>query len=50
MHYNESMNIVFHPIGVIHTPFNLSGSTPRQPAYAKGTKGQIEIFPQFIDG
>lgn len=36
-----------HPIGVIHSFHKTSEGTPRQPAYAKGAGGILEIYPQF---
>jgi tRNA (adenine37-N6)-methyltransferase len=42
--------IVFNPIGVIHSEHVVAQETPIQPAYAKGCKGQVEIFPEFAEG
>jgi tRNA-Thr(GGU) m(6)t(6)A37 methyltransferase TsaA len=33
------------PIGVIHSPWKDKHGTPRQPAFARGVAGQIEIIP-----
>jgi len=43
-------SIEFHPIGIIHTPFNTIEDMPIQPLAAKGVKGQIEIFPEYAEG
>jgi tRNA-Thr(GGU) m(6)t(6)A37 methyltransferase TsaA len=42
--------IEFQPIGFIHSPFNEQKGTPIQPKRDKGTKGYIEIFPEYKDG
>ena len=51
MQEDESMNeIKYKPIGVIHSPFKEPKGTPIQPASAKGTKGTVEIFPEYAEG
>ena len=42
--------IKYKPIGVIHSPFKEPKGTPIQPAGAKGTKGIVEIFPEYAEG
>lgn len=42
--------ITFNPIGVIHSEHVIAQKTPIQPAYAKGCKGQVEIFPEYTEG
>jgi len=37
-------------IGVIRTPFDDPSSTPIQPVYSKGTKGRVEVLPEFAPG
>ncbi len=44
------MEIIYRPIGIIHTPFKEPGGTPIQPDAAKGTIGTIEIFPEYQKG
>ncbi len=46
---NDS-TIVFRPIGVIHSGHLVAVKTPIQPAYAKGCNGQVELFPEFVEG
>jgi tRNA-Thr(GGU) m(6)t(6)A37 methyltransferase TsaA len=46
---NET-SICYRPIGVIHSEHVTPEKTPIQPAYAKGCKGQAEIFPEFTEG
>lgn len=38
------------PIGLIHSPFKSPKGVPIQTAAAKGVKGRIEIYPEFIEG
>lgn len=42
--------VTFRPIGIIHSGHTAMDATPIQPAYAKGCKGQAEIFPEFEEG
>lgn len=42
--------IVYTPIGVIHTPFTDTAGVPIQPRAAKGIKGSIEILPEYTEG
>jgi tRNA-Thr(GGU) m(6)t(6)A37 methyltransferase TsaA len=51
MPMGESMNeIKYKPIGIIHSPFKEPKGTPIQPAGAEGTKGMVEIFPEYAEG
>ena len=43
-------NIVFKPIGIIHSPFKEVGNMPIQPLNGKCIKGTIELFPEFTGG
>jgi len=42
--------IVYRPIGIIHTPFTKIVGVPIQPSAAKGIKGRITIFPEYVEG
>jgi tRNA (adenine37-N6)-methyltransferase len=42
--------ISYRPIGLIHTPFKTIENIPIQNAGAKGQKGTIEIFNEFVPG
>ena len=42
--------ITYDPIGIIHTPFKEQASTPIQGVFAPDSKGEVEIFPQYVDG
>ena len=43
-------SITFNPIGVIRSEHVVARQTPIQPAYAKGCKGQVELFPEYAEG
>ncbi len=42
--------IVYKPIGIIRSKHIAARETPIQPAYAKGSTGRVEIFPEFTEG
>ncbi|GEM_PF-246907 len=42
--------IVYRPIGIIHTPFKEPRGVPIQPKYAKGIRGTVEVFPEYAEG
>jgi len=42
--------IRYRPIGIIHSPFKKLQRIPIQPTAAKGIKGTVEIFPEYIEG
>jgi tRNA-Thr(GGU) m(6)t(6)A37 methyltransferase TsaA len=42
--------IKYMPIGIIHSPFKKLQGIPIQPTAAKGIKGTVEIFPEYIEG
>ena len=39
-----------HSIGIIHSLHKNPKETPIQPVYAKGIKGEVEIFPEYTEG
>jgi len=41
---------IYRPIGIIRTPFTEEHGTPIQPSGARGTRGRIEMNPDFCDG
>lgn len=43
-------NIIFHPIGILHTPFRDLQGMPIQPSGATSAPGTAEIFPEFAAG
>ena len=42
--------ITYKPIGVIRSPFKKPKGTPIQSSSAKGVKGTVEIFPEYVEG
>ncbi len=42
--------IIYRPIGIIHSPFKETNKMPIQPAAAKGVEGTIDINPEFENG
>lgn len=44
------MEIIYRPIGIIHTPFAERSGTPIQPAAAAGAVGRIELDDCFRPG
>lgn len=45
-----SDSIVYRPIGVIHSEHTVAEETPIQPAYARGCRGRVEVFPEYAEG
>lgn len=43
-------NIVFHPIGTIHSPYKETVGMPIQPSLSQGTVGSVEVFPEYAEG
>ncbi len=43
-------DIIFKPIGIIHSEHKKLEETPIQPVFAKGCLGQVEIFPEYQEG
>jgi tRNA (adenine37-N6)-methyltransferase len=44
------LDITFHPIGVIHSPFKELANMPIQPGGDTSSPGWIEIYPEFAAG
>jgi tRNA-Thr(GGU) m(6)t(6)A37 methyltransferase TsaA len=42
--------ILYTPIGIIHSPFKEVKGTPIQPAGARGIDGNVEVFPGYARG
>ncbi len=40
----------FEAIGVICSPYVDPAQTPIQPVFARGVKGRVEVFPQYVAG
>jgi tRNA-Thr(GGU) m(6)t(6)A37 methyltransferase TsaA len=43
-------DIIFRPIGVIHSPHNKTEGMPIQPASARGIKGSIDVYHDYVAG
>lgn len=43
------MEIIMHPIGIIHSPFTEKGQVPIQASRSQ-VIGLVELFPEFADG
>jgi len=43
------MDIILHPIGVIHSPFTEKDRTPIQASRSQAT-GLVEVYPEFAGG
>lgn len=44
------MQIEYHPIGVVHSPFEAVEGTPIQPSRAQNAAGSVEIDPEYAEG
>lgn len=44
------MEIVYKPIGIIHSPFHSLEEMPIQPTSNASQPGSVEIYPDYIDG
>ena len=44
------MDILYHPIDILHTPFDDLRDMPIQPTGAASARGTAEVFPEYADG
>jgi tRNA-Thr(GGU) m(6)t(6)A37 methyltransferase TsaA len=44
------MEILYQPVGVIHSPFAEIENVPIQPPAAEGVRGTVEVFAEFAAG
>ena len=42
--------LVFEPIGVVHSQYMQAEGTPIQPSRADGATGVVELYPRYADG
>lgn len=42
--------IIFRPVGVIHSEHTVKENTPIQPVFAQGCRGTVEVYPEFGEG
>jgi tRNA-Thr(GGU) m(6)t(6)A37 methyltransferase TsaA len=47
---NELSILTCRPIGIIHTPFTDTSGMPIQPSRGRGVRGEVEVFPDFVEG
>lgn len=47
---NQGAEIVYKPIGIIHTPFLSLKGMPVQPLSTNSAKGSISLFPEYAEG
>jgi tRNA-Thr(GGU) m(6)t(6)A37 methyltransferase TsaA len=45
-----SEQIVYQPIGVIHTPYTQKENTPIQGCFAPNSRGTVVVYPEYSDG
>ena len=43
-------NVIYHPIGIIHSPYQQIEGMPIQPCAAMGVRGTVEINPEYAGG
>ena len=46
--WSDSMSIIFHPIGIVRSPFQKREGTPLQPVYSGGTRAKVVVFPPYV--
>jgi tRNA-Thr(GGU) m(6)t(6)A37 methyltransferase TsaA len=46
----DKMDITFHQIGIIHSPFNRLAEMPIQPIGHASKPGRVEVFPAYAQG
>ena len=42
--------IVYKPIGIIHTPYTRKEDTPIQGCFSPNNRGFVELFPEYVAG
>ena len=42
--------LTYKPIGIVHSPFKDPNNVPIQAVAAKGTKGKVEVFDEYLTG
>ncbi len=43
-------DIIFRSIGITRSPHDKTEGMPIQPAVARGMRGSVEVFSNYIDG
>jgi tRNA-Thr(GGU) m(6)t(6)A37 methyltransferase TsaA len=44
------IQVTYESIGIVHTPFSEQETTPIQGFFSPSSKGEVEVFPQYVDG
>ncbi len=47
---DSSIRLQYQPIGIIHTAFQDKKDAPIQSIFAKDTKGEVELYPDYAAG
>ncbi len=42
--------IVYRPIGIVHSPFKETKGVPIQPSGGRDIEGYVEVFPEYAEG
>lgn len=42
--------VIYEPIGIIHSPFKEPKGTPIQPKAGQGMKGTVVVFQEYVEG
>jgi len=42
--------VIYKPIGVVHSPFNMPHDVPIQSAAAKEVVGSVEVYQEYVEG
>jgi tRNA (adenine37-N6)-methyltransferase len=45
-----TQNIIYKPIGIIHSPFKQPEGSPIQPSAGKNVRGTVELLSEYTDG
>ena len=43
-------DIIYKPIGIIHTPYTRKEDTPIQGCFSPNNRGFVELFPEYVAG
>ena len=46
----QQQQIIYRPIGMIHSPHTIPSETPIQPVFSKGIRGTVILYREYIDG
>jgi tRNA-Thr(GGU) m(6)t(6)A37 methyltransferase TsaA len=46
----QQQEIIYYPIGIIHSPHTILSETPIQPVFSRGIRGTVNLYPEYVDG